>query len=327
MGKLTSIPVSWRYGLCFGTPADLEDKAWSVSVIVAKWLDRLQSMFRYDGLPDTIPKRDLDLILMTHGTATIAPVNGDLYAFAGTLGGPPNPYYLPTLSVIANPGLEYSASLKIDEECVVIRNDSMMTGLLPILNRYATLIAETDLSIRNALYWSRADVMFAAKDDDARKATAQWLSDLAAGKIGSAVIDSAWMQDGIRSVPTGQSGHQALTDLIEIRQYLVASLWNALGLNANYNMKRESLNSSEANLNADALLPLVDDMLRCRRAGVEAVNAKYGTDITVDYDSAWQDNEIELEAAQDAAEAAAEDPDQDPEPVEEGEDDADQRDP
>lgn len=319
------IPVSWRYGLCYGVPADLKDKAWSVSVIVAKWLDRLQSMFRYDGLPETIPKRDLDLILMTHGTATIAPVNGSLYAFAGTLGGQPNPYYLPTLSVIANPGLEYSASLKIDEECVVIRNDSMMTGILPILNRYATLTAETDLSIRNALIWSRADAMLVAKDDDAKKGAAQWLSDLEAGRLGSAV-DPAWMQDGIRAVPTVQSGHQALTDLIEIRQYLVASLWNTLGLNANYNMKRESINSSEANLNADALLPLVDDMLRCRRAGVEAVNKMYGTTISVDYASAWEDNAIELDAAQDAAEAAAEDPEpdaaQEPEPKE-GDDDAD----
>ena len=64
-------------------------------------------------------------------------------------------------------------------------------------------------------------------------------------------------------------------------------------------MKRESLNSAESQLNDDALLPLIDDMLHQRQAGAEKINAMFGTSISVDYASAWEDNIEELEAKQD----------------------------
>ena len=60
-------------------------------------------------------------------------------------------------------------------------------------------------------------------------------------------------------------------------------------------MKRESINSNEAQLNEDALLPLVDDMLMCRQQALEKVNNMFGTNISVELDSSWEDNEIELE--------------------------------
>ena len=60
-------------------------------------------------------------------------------------------------------------------------------------------------------------------------------------------------------------------------------------------MKRESLNSSESQLNNDALLPLVDDMLKCREIGAAKVNEMFGTDIRVSLASSWEDNEQEIE--------------------------------
>jgi hypothetical protein len=86
--------------------------------------------------------------------------------------------------------------------------------------------------------------------------------------------------------------------LIESQQYIRATWFNDLGLNANYNMKRESINSGESQLNDDALLPLVDNMLECRKIAVDKINAMFDTSISVDLASAWKDNEIELENAQ-----------------------------
>jgi hypothetical protein len=87
---------------------------------------------------------------------------------------------------------------------------------------------------------------------------------------------------------------------------LKAGLFNELGLNSNYNMKRESINSNESQLNDDMLHPLIDDMLAMRREALEKVNEMFGTNITVDFNSAWKDNEIENEAAIESMEAAAE---------------------
>ena len=87
----------------------------------------------------------------------------------------------------------------------------------------------------------------------------------------------------------------ALSQLIEMHQYLKASLLNELGLNANYNMKRERINSAETELNNDGLLPMVDDMLACRQRAVNVLNEVYGLNITVEKASAWEFRQMAAE--------------------------------
>jgi hypothetical protein len=65
-------------------------------------------------------------------------------------------------------------------------------------------------------------------------------------------------------------------------------------------MKRESINSDEAQLNDDALLPLIDDMFKCRKQLCEDVRNMYGEEWEVSYSSAWEDNAQELAAEQNA---------------------------
>jgi len=98
-----------------------------------------------------------------------------------------------------------------------------------------------------------------------------------------------------------------LTQFIELHQYLVGSFYNEVGLNANYNMKREALSESETGLNDDSLMPLCEDMLRCRQEDFDRVNAMFGTSIQVDLDSSWLENEIErlLSLRQQASEASS----------------------
>ena len=66
--------------------------------------------------------------------------------------------------------------------------------------------------------------------------------------------------------------------------------FHEIGINANYNMKRETLNTSETSVNEQALLPLLDDMLKQRQRGFERVNEKYGTNISVKLNSIWENN-------------------------------------
>ena len=52
-------------------------------------------------------------------------------------------------------------------------------------------------------------------------------------------------------------------------------------------MKREAINESEADLNEDALLPLVEDMLQMRIDGWERFNKMFGTNVKVKLSSSW----------------------------------------
>lgn len=281
-------------------PYDFSEKERCVSNNVLYMLNRTQSMFKWSGLPNTIPERNLELMLQCRGFCGFYHVPGvGLYAFTGGLGGEPNPYYMPTIFTIANPALNISSNLKIDEDCIIMPNDSLYIGLLPLFNRYATQMVETELSINVALKNARIISVISADDDTTKKSAEKYLSDIESGKLG--IIGSRPFFEGIKVQPTGAtSNSNILTNLIEMMQYTKASWYNEIGLNANYNMKRESINSGESQLNNDALLPLVDDMLKNRKIAANKVNEMFGTKISVDFASSWEDNLQEIEAEQNA---------------------------
>ena len=299
MGKNVESQVRYfnKYvcGMLGGSPEyDFADKTACIRQHIAYMLNRTQSMFRWDGLPDTIPERSLELFLQTNGNVCFYRHNGELYVFTGGMGGEPDAYYMPTIYTISNPALKLSQSLKIGFECVVMSNDSLYLGLIPLFTRYASGMTENELSMKLAIINSRVVDLISAPDDRTRASAEKFLSDIADGKSG-VIAENAFL-DGIRAQPYGNTANSnTLTNLIETEQYFKASWFNELGLNANYNMKRESLNSSESQMNNDALLPLVDDMLKCRERAVEKVNEMFGMEISVSLASSWEDNEQEIE--------------------------------
>ena len=297
-----------------GRPFDFEDKKDNIFRHIIYMMNRTQSMFKWEGLPDSIPQRMIELYLQINGNVCFYQYEGTLYVFRGGLGGVPDVYYMPTIYTVANPALGITKNLKIGEECVVIPNDTLYIGLMPMFEKYATLMAENELSINIAAINSRIIDLISAPDDRTKLSAEKFLDDVRKGKLG--VISSNEFFEGLKAQPYGSSGNtNTITNLIELEQYLKASWYNELGLNANYNMKRESLNTEESQLNHDSLLPLIDDMLRSRQEGAERVNEMFGTEITVDYNSAWEDNieEIELEH-QALEETEPDDPDEPEEP-------------
>lgn len=269
---------------------DFRNKDKSVGVYVCYMLSRTQSMFKYSGLPESIPQRIVELYMQTNGNVCFAKHNEQLYVFTGGLGGEPDEYYMPTIYTVANPYLKFSKNLKIGVDCIVIPSDSLYIGLLPMYSRYASLMVENDISMRLVDINARIISLISAPDDRTEQAAKSYLKDIEDGKLG--VIAETAFLDGVKAQPyatTGAGGR--MTDLIEYQQYLKAGWFNDLGLQSNYNMKRESINSNEAQLNEDALLPLIDDMLNCRKIGLEKVNAMFGTNITVELASSWAERQ------------------------------------
>ena len=261
-------------------------------------LARTQSMFRYEGLPDTIPQRMLELFLQANGHICFAKWNGDLYVYTGGMGGEPDVYYRPTLYTVSNPAQGWSKSLTIGKDRVVMSNDSMYLGLLPLFHRYAYNLAENELSLFIADINTRIIGLLSAGDDRTLSSARQFLADIEGGKLG--VIGENAFLDGIRSQPfASSSGKGVIQDLIEYEQYLRASWYNDLGLDSNYNMKRERLTTAESDMNSDSLLPLVDDMLTCRQRALDEVNTLFDTDISVSLSSAWEDNQEQTDIVTD----------------------------
>ena len=292
----------------------VKDKRQSANAYYRYFLARLSRMFEYKNLPDTIPHEILDRYLMNNGIACITEVEGKLYVFYGNCGGPQDVYYRPCEFIIANPHIKtsdgnlFSANIPlyaqyqpVDEipfetavgqpKGVLIRNDTEWQGLAPMISRYSFLLAENTLTLRTADVMLRITAMLTAPTDKERASALEYLKTIENG--GLSVIGESAFFDGVKMQSPPSNNGSYLTQFIEYQQYLKGSLYNEIGLSANYNMKREAIGKGESTLDEDALLPLVDNMLLCRKEDLAKVNELFGTNIEVSFSSAWLENEIE----------------------------------
>ncbi len=298
-----------------GRVIEYDNKESLVTFIYRSTLNKTQSMFEWKNLPDTIQQRDMERLIQTNGYGVFLKVGGQFYCLYGTLGGMFNFNYMPTRAIVHNPYVKelseadknyfrifygYSQELEFPKQnieptgdCVVIVNDAMYMGLDPLINNYANRLADTYISRRMATINARAAYAFVAKDADTAKSIGEFMKGLEKGKL-AAIYDKRNMpfgdQNGAYSLPyaDGGSSGRSITELIEAEQYDKASLLNELGLNSNYNMKREAINSDESQLNFDALLPMADQMLDQRKLACKRIEKIFGLKLEVDFASSWK---------------------------------------
>lgn len=263
------------------------DKRSIQDIYIKRFLIMLTKMFKYENLPKTIPQKDLELLLLIQGHATITKVNDDLYAFYGQLGGIPNEYYLPTLSIVSNPFLKFNKELKIDADCVVMLNDSLYEGLFNLVSHTSSLLAECDISFKFASINSRVPTMIVTPNDTSYKSAKESINKIIEGSDLAIFTTTPDLFAEARGIDYAKS-NDVIKDLIELKQYIFGSFIQSIGIRSNFNMKREALNEAETNLNEDILYPVIDDMLEMRRIAVDKINAMYGTNISVELSSVWK---------------------------------------
>lgn len=289
----------------------VRDKDTAVTEFMANTLAKTQSMFEYEGLPDSIPQKELERLLQTTGNAFVTSVDGVLYALSGGKGGEPDVYGRATLYTVANPALKLNKTYDIQKDGVLIENDSNGESLLPLIGRYAVLHTDGLISLNTASILTRITMLISASDDKTKQSADEFLRKIQDGEF-SIIGENAFFKGvNMQTAPTTNSVY--ITQLIELIQYYKASMYNELGLNANYNMKRERLNLGEVSMNVDVLLPYVDNMLKERQKAVEKINEMFDTEISVKLASSWgleRDNYNALAADLSSSAETTEEPDQ-----------------
>lgn len=263
-----------------------KDKAANIQTANRYMLSKTLTMFEWQGLPETIPARQIELLLQTHGYIFITEVEGKPYAFTGGLGGEPDAYYEPTEIVISNPALKFMKTLNLKDDGVLIRSDDMGMGMMPLFDKFNGLLAESDITMVVANINSRIGTLISASDDKTKQSAELFLKRIADGD--QAVIAENAMLEGVKSHTVNNKVE--ITDLVEYHQYVKAGLMHEIGLSAAFNMKRERVNASEVAQNDDGTYPFVDNMMKNRLDAVKALKARYPehfADLDVDYGSVW----------------------------------------
>lgn len=260
------------------------------------FFSQTEKMFKWRG-PEYLPEKFIERYLQNSGVSAFEIVEDELTVLFGGWGGIPNKYYIPKTFTVENPYIpnQYNGTKTIGEDVEIILNDSYGVGLAPIITKYAELLTENDISLRMASIMARAPFILSASDDDTRASAERFMTRLFDGDL-SVIGEDSFLKD-LKISPTSTTGQGKIKELIELTQYYFATLENRLGLQSNYNMKRERLNEAETALNEDILYPFVQNMLDERKIGAERVNEfcrkkrpDLNIEISVELNSSWQDN-------------------------------------
>lgn len=265
---------------------DFRDKKRNLDSFIRYMLVRTLQMFKYEGLPETLPAEELEKMLQVEGFAFVTEHEGNLYAFTGGLGGVQGVYGEPTEIVVSSPALSLNKTFRIDDEGILISNDYMRIGLIPLISQYGTILTENTITMILSTINKRINNMISVNDDNTAESARLYLKKLEDGELG--FIMENRLYESLKAKPMTEHSSTRLVDLIELHQYTKASLYNELGLNSNFNMKKERLISQEIEINSNSIYPLVDNMLECRQKAVDKINKKYGTSITVEFASSWR---------------------------------------
>lgn len=256
---------------------------------------RTLQMFKWSGLPYEIPQRNLELTIQTRGFACIYPCNGKHYQGYAGLGEKPNYNYMPTVAIVSNPYLKLSSQRfeiydteKGKANCVIIPNDSLYQGMNDTLSLHSELITEVQLTKLLVMILSRYPALLTAPNNNEKQDLMEVFEDLEGGSL-KVILEKSFLNQ-INSVELGKDmPNNLITQLNELEQYEKASEFNDIGLQMNYNMKRESITSSEAQLGESALLPLPDDMMDMRKESCKRIKEVFDLNWGVEFGSAWKD--------------------------------------
>lgn len=269
-----------------------------------KLLNFCLTIFKYDGLPDSLPQREIESNLLLTGHDVVFDYNGELITTNVNIFGFDH-YYNPTNGVYANARLQsktldltengnaciiYNSSLK--DNVLYIKSDSSMVSFI---NRYARLLADVESTIDIYMVNSRLTSYPVASTDNVVQNLQNFFKKLKAGKR-AIITDDTIIQQFRSEDITRYNQHDGVNDWLVARDKILEMFFRDIGVKF-YNPKKAQVSEDELQVNNQMLVISLDDMLSERKRGIERVNAKYGTNITVDISDSFKLKE-ETENAQ-----------------------------
>lgn len=259
-------------------------------------VNKVASLFIWKDLPETIDQRFLEFELILSGKVCWTKFNDKLYCLNGSVGGEPNVYYEPCYWICANPVLgskqvrirnkDGSQNLESLDGILMANSDidhqiDGTSGLRGLIHQTAGLLADNVSSINVAQINGRLSTLFIADDEALARSGEKTLRDLYSGKPYKILTQD--LIDKFTMTPIAAAGtNNTLISLIEAHQYILAQFFQEIGVSANYNMKRERLNTAEVEMNNGALDINIWNMLKNRQEAVALINEKFGTEISVE---------------------------------------------
>lgn len=290
---------------------DLRDKEKSLFDFYEQTLNKSLRMFTYTGLP--VPEIEFEKQLQTNGYTVVFKYQDKIFCNSGTLSGQEkSPYNQPTEAIITIPALNLSKTFSLESEAVLIKNDFLQVGLKPLILSKGTQIIENRLTMYLKNILSRAPFTITANSDKSILSAQTFINKLTSGDLAVIAEDSFLKDVNVDSLT--QTGQANMQDLINYQTYLYGQLYSELGLPGLTHEKQERMLTSEIESQQATIRPLVDNMLECRKQGIEQMNKLFNGNTQVELDSVWNNIKQKQETESNSESETDSEPAPEPEP-------------
>lgn len=264
--------------------------------------ERLMRLFIWEGMDEPLPK-EIEQRLILAGHCGISQFENKLTAFFGTFFGVT--VYQDEWKNYNVHSPIYSGTKTIDEDIVIIDNNSLRNPTYEHVNHYASLLAHAEVTLLQQFVQARdAGGVPIARTEAAKQSLLNYQAKMFMGKIG-VVSDPA----GIGVEYQGADRHTSLdiSGIWEVRTKLLKQFYADIGVRATFD-KRSNTVVDEITSDSSMLLYNVSDMIKCRERAVEKINEMFGTNWSVrisdeiDYNDENEPEEEEVPASEEGGE-------------------------
>lgn len=249
-----------------------------------KLLEQCMQIFSYENLPESIPAHEIDVVAFLKGYATFVKLSSGEWIVppeTGLFGL--TDYYDKFTSVDFTTPLHFGKRT-FGKDAFIIRNTALKNPLLPMIQRYATILSHIDISLICELVNIRVNDAVEVINDSQKEGVDQYLNERYNGKIHSLVNKGFSMVQHNFPPKTSQGENIKLWDL---REDVYSSFLEDIGVKK-AKEKRERIVDSEVNANNVLLKLNIANMHKTRIEDINKFNQATGSNIicncNIDYE-------------------------------------------
>ncbi len=254
-----------------------------------KLLNYCLGIYKYTGLPSSLPGREILMNLIMTGHAVIFQKGTELVTTKTVLYDF-DMYYRPTKATYGNVKL-FSRTLNLgkDAEVVylnhiagnVLTNQAVDSGLRSFILRYARQLADIESTANIYAVNMRMTSFPCASDDITKEQVENFYKKIALGE--RAVIMDNMILEMFRNVElANRITNDTLNDILIARDKVLANFFQDIGIKYRHEQKKAQLTEDEVEADEQVLVIDVEQMKEVQQEGFDRVNDLFGTDIRVE---------------------------------------------
>lgn len=237
-------------------------------------------LFSYEGLPDSIPAHEIDLIAYLRGycpLVTVAKSGTQEWIAANSSGMFGLTDYLDMFTKVNFATPLHFGERTIGKNCVIVPNNSLKTPLVMRINHYATLLAHADISLVAEMVNNREIDIMEAINASAAESMGEQFSKRYDG-IPSVIVNKGFSQFRHNFV-AGRSQEEC-EKLWQLRNNIISGFLEEIGIKKSFDKKERQI-TSEIQADDNMLTLNITDMLECRQKAFDEFYELSGIKVTV----------------------------------------------